>query len=120
MCKVLGLSLRDYTLPKRERKSVTRSRLPVKSDALFDPDKHQDLITFCRCVGPRNRKELQHICGSDLCERPDGSFVVHIRKGKGGKVRLSPVYGSPAEVESVHPHVRGANTKIMLEITGFL
>lgn len=108
VCKVLGVSLDAYTLPKRERKDVKRSRQSVKSDAHFAPYKHQDLITFCRCVGPRNTKELQMLRGSDLCEYPDGSYAVHIAKGKGGKERYAPVYGSPAEVELVAELMRKA------------
>lgn len=120
VCKVLGLTLSDYTLPRRERRNVKRSRLPVKSDAHFAPYKHQDLIIFCRCVGPRNYKELQHIRGSDLCQLEDGSYAVHIVKGKGGKERYAPVYGSPDEIDlavslmraagndPVFPHVHSA------------
>ena len=119
-CKVFGLTLDNFTLPKRQRKDITRSREPVKSDAHFAAYRHQDLVTFCRCVGPRNKKELQKIRGCDLREMEDGRFAVHIRQGKGGKERYAPITGSPAEVnmvvammqdagdELVFPHVHSA------------
>lgn len=111
-CKVFGLTLDNYTLPKRQRKDIIRSRLPVKSDAHFAPYKHQELIIFCRCVGPRNHKELQRIRGCDLRELEDGSYAIHI-KGKGGKVRNAPVFGSPAEVEMVVAMMHKAGDKLV-------
>lgn len=110
--KVLGLSLETYTLPKRERKDIKRSRNPVKSDMRFCASNHQDLVTFCRCVGPRNYKELQRIRGIDLIDLTDGSYAVHIR-GKGGKERNAPVYGTPDQVEMIISLMREAGNELV-------
>ena len=110
--KVLGLSLETYDLPKRERKNVKRSRNPVKSDVRFCASNHQDLVTFCRCVGPRNYKELQKIRGIDLIDLPDGSYAVHIR-GKGGKERNAPVYGTPDQVELIISLMHNAGNELV-------
>ena len=99
--KVLDLPLTDYCLPKRQRKDITRSRYPVKSDAHFSPANHQDLVHFCRAVGPRNHKELAYIRGSDLVDAGDGRYAVQINKGKGGKRRLAPIVGSASQVKKV-------------------
>ena len=111
--KVLGLPLSDYRMPKRQRQDITRSRLPVKSDAHFSPSNHQDLIAFCRAVGPRNDKELAKIKGSDLFEQEDGSFAVFIAQGKGGKKRYAPICGSSAEVAAVVSMMRVAGEDLV-------
>ena len=113
VCKVLGLPLANYVLPKRQRKDITRSRYPVKSDVHFAAHKHLDLITYCRCVGPRNKKELQQIRGTDLCQLPDGGYAVHIVKGKGGKERYAPVYGSATEVDLVVAMMQEAGEQLV-------
>ncbi len=113
--KVLGLHLDDYHLPKRERAGITRSRYPVKSDAHFAPAKHQDLVDFCRSVGPRNRKELAYIRGKHLVALDDGRYAVDIQKGKGGKQRFAPIYGPPARVESVVALMQAAGDQLLFE-----
>ena len=110
--KVLGLSLETCDLPKRERKNVKRSRNPVKSDVRFSPSNHQNLVTFCLCVGPRNFKELQKIRGSDLINLPDGRYAVQI-KGKGGKERNAPVYGTPDQIEMIISLMREAGNELV-------
>ena len=113
VAKVLGLPIAELDLPKRRRVDITRSRLPVKSDAHFSPSKHQDLVDFCRSVGPRNHKELEYIRGSDLVVLEDGSYAVDIRKGKGGKPRLAPIYGPPERVERVVEMMRAAGDGLL-------
>ena len=113
IAKVLGLHIADYELPRRERKDYKRSRHPVKNDVHFNPANHQDLVDFCRSVGPRNDKELAFIRGTDLVELDDGRYAVHIRKGKGGKARLAPIYGSPARVAKVVKLMRDAGDELV-------
>lgn len=113
VAKVLGLPIADLKLPKRRRVDITRSRLPVKSDGHFSPAKHQDLVDFCRSVGPRNHKELAYIRGSDLVVQEDGSYAVNIRKGKGGKQRHAPIYGPPERIEQVVEMMRAAGDEIL-------
>ena len=113
VAKVLGLPIADLKLPKRRRVDIKRSRLPVRSDAHFSPANHQDLVDFCRSVGPRNHKELAYIRGSDLATLEDGSFAVDIHKGKGGKQRLAPIYGPPERVERVVDMMQAAGDELL-------
>lgn len=113
VAKVLGLPIAELELPKRRRVDITRSRLPVRSDAHFSPANHQDLVDFCRSVGPRNHKELAYIRGSDLATLEDGSFAVDIHKGKGGKQRLAPIYGPPERIEQVVEMMRAAGDELL-------
>lgn len=113
VAKVLGLPIAELDLPKRRRVDITRSRLPVRSDAHFSPANHQDLVDFCRSVGPRNHKELAYIRGSDLATLEDGSFAVDIHKGKGGKQRLAPIYGPPERIEQVVEMMRAAGDELL-------
>lgn len=113
VAKVLGIQIDDYDLPKRERKNYTRSRYPVKTDAHFQPANHQDLVDFCRSVGARNDKELQYIRGTDLVMMKDGRWGVRIRKGKGGKARLAPIYGPPARIEKVVQLMQAAGNELV-------
>lgn len=115
VAKVLDLQVGDYQLPKRRRCDITRSRNPVKSDTRFSPANHQSLIDFWRSVGPRNHKELAYIRGTDLVEIEDGKFCVNIRKGKGGKPRLAPIYGPPARVNRVVEMMRKAGDQLLFE-----
>lgn len=113
--KVLGLSLSNCQCPKRERAAITRSRYPVKSDAHFAPANHQDLVDFCRSVGPRNHKELAYIRGTDLVLMEDGSYAVNIRQGKGGKQRFAPIYGPPDRVAKVVELMKAAGDNLLFE-----
>ena len=113
VAKVLGLPIAELELPMRRRVDITRSRLTVKSDAHFSPARHLDLIDFCRSVGPRNHKELAYIRGSDLVVLEGGRYAVDIRKGKGGKQRLAPIYGPAERIERVVEMLRAAGDEIL-------
>lgn len=111
--KLYGEKLELQT-PPIERDKITRSRGDAVRDAHFSTTRNVDLITVCRCVGFR-RHEVEHCKPEDLRVK-DGSYFVEI-KGKGGKVRLAPVVGSPSEVSAAvewiqgstgHNHVPGA------------
>ena len=113
--KVLELSLSNYQCPKRERADIKRSRYPVKSDAHFAAANHQDLIDFCRSVGPRNHKELVFIRGTDLVHMKDGRYAVNIRQGKGGKPRFAPIYGPPERVARVVELMEAAKGNLLFK-----
>lgn len=115
VCKVLGLCLTEYQLPKRERAVIKRSRYPVKSDMHFSPANHQDLVELCQSVGPRNHKELKYIRGTDLVCMEDGRYAVDIKKGKGGKQRFAPVYGPPERVARVVEMMHAAGENLLFE-----
>ena len=105
--KVLGLSAKDYELPARHTSEIRRSRGDAIRDAHFSESRNGELVTFASCTGLRNAKELQQICGTDLIERQDGSYAIHVQ-GKGGRVRESTIYGSPAEVKTVVDRMKAA------------
>ena len=108
--KVLGLSAKDFDLPTRHRSDITRSRddAPRPGDRHFSLKNNADLINFCCCSGLRKNKELAVLRGSDLIERDDGSYAVHVRQGKGGKEREVTLYGSAAEISRVVSRMRDA------------
>ena len=93
VCKVIGVPLTAYELPKRYRRNVKRSRHPAIRDAHFSEYNNLFLVEFCRAVGPRHFKELQKIHGHDLVKTEDG-YGIYIRQGKGGKERVAPIIGS--------------------------
>jgi len=113
--KVLGLSARDYDLPTRHRADITRSRddTPRAGDRHFSTKNNADLINFCCCCGLRNDKELAVLRGSDLIERVDGSYAVHVRQGKGGKEREVTLYGSEAEISRAVSRMRDAGEELV-------
>lgn len=110
--KVLGISAKDYQLPERRREDITRSRAPAARDAHFSEARNADLVSFASCTGLRNKKELQQVRGTDLIERPDGSYAIAVT-GKGGKYRESVVYGSPEEVRAVADRMKAAGSALV-------
>ena len=75
-------------MPKRRRADITRSRTEPKSN-VFSEAQNKELVYFCLNTGLR-RSELEKLCGRDL--EFDGSEYQLRIKGKGGKVRLVPVF----------------------------
>lgn len=106
VAKVFGLTARDYQLPRRYRKDIKRSRRTTVTDSCFSEEKNMGLVVFCSCTGLRNKKELQALRGRDLVEREDGSFEIHVCRGKGGLERWVPVVGSPEEIQCVVARMR--------------
>lgn len=91
LCKIYQEPASNFIdLPKRERANITRSRLDRPSDRHFSEKKNQELVNFCRGTGLR-RSELQRLTPESLVKK-DGKFYLQI-KGKGGKVRVSPIIG---------------------------
>ena len=105
--KVLGVSAKDYDLPTRHRKDIIRSRGTAARDAHFSEKNHADLVEFCCCTGLRNASELQKITGNNLVKGADGSYYIHVI-GKGKKERVSPIVGTPKEVQRVIERMQAA------------
>jgi len=81
-------------IPERKRADIKRSRNDVVRDRGFSLAKNADLISFSRGTGLR-RSELQALRGTDLVETEKGPYLRI--KGKGGRVRLSPIIGPDKE-----------------------
>jgi integrase len=73
-------------LPKRKWSGITRSRVPVKQDRHFQPKHWPDHIWFAQAAGLRY-SEMRDLRVGDVSPKPDGTLVVHVRRGKGGKAR---------------------------------
>jgi integrase len=73
-------------LPKRKRSEITRSRVPVKMDAHFQPKNWPGHILFAKATGLR-RSEMRDLRVRNITSMPDGTLRVHVRNGKGGKSR---------------------------------
>ena len=103
LAKLYGCSTKDFNIrtPPRKRANITRSRRDdVAMDKHFSAENNKDLITFCRCTGLR-RAELAQIRGIYLIEY-EGRLCLDVHKGtKGGRLRISEIVGSPAEIETV-------------------
>ena len=102
LAKLYGCRTTDFAIvtPPRKRQNITRSRGNAVRDAHFSAENNKDLITFCKCTGLR-RAELAQIRGTDLIVH-DGRLCLDIKRGtKGGRLRISPVFGSSEEVETV-------------------
>ena len=92
-------------LQPRLRRDIKRSRQQATRDADFSTTNNADLITFCKCTGLR-RSELQELHGSDLTA--DGLQLHVIRNTKGGRWRMAPIVGTPAEIELVQRMCKAA------------
>jgi hypothetical protein len=73
-------------LPKRRRSEITRSRVPAKHDAHFQPRNWSKHILFSKATGLR-RAEMRDLRVREVASLPDGTVSVHVRNGKGGKSR---------------------------------
>ncbi len=77
-------------LPRRRRAAITRSRHAVAMDDAIALERYVAIIQFCCATGVR-RRELEALVVGDIRANLDGSLVVDIRNGKGGKRRQAPV-----------------------------
>lgn len=85
-------------LQARLRQNIKRSRQQAIRDADFSVSNNADLITFCKCTGLR-RSELQELRGTDITA--DGLQLHVTRNTKGGRWRMAPIVGTPAEIAMV-------------------
>lgn len=89
-----------YQAPKRERVNAKRSRYSAKRDSHFSVENNKQLIDFCSATGLR-RHELLALHGTDLIEQSDGTYKIHVIRGKGGKERYVDVIGGEKEIQNV-------------------
>lgn len=96
-CKAgeLGIST-----PARRRSQIRRSRGEKRNDAHFSEENHKEIVMFGKCTGLR-RRELSRIRGSALREKRGHWFLSVTDGTKGGRLRISPIIGTPEEVEAV-------------------
>jgi hypothetical protein len=67
---VLGRNIASsLALPKRKRSAITRSRIPVKHDAHFQPKNWPEHILFAQATGLR-RAEMRDVRVGDVTSRP--------------------------------------------------
>jgi integrase len=106
-------------LPKRKRENITRSRLPTVRDKHINLANWQHIIQFCLACGLR-REELRDLHVRDVLMRPDDRLVIHVVKGKGGKVRDVPVF--PGREQAVLSVIKdkGQDEHVFTRISGLL
>lgn len=91
--------------PKRQRKDIKRSRNVAVRDKHFSEKNNVELINFCRCTGLR-RAELSQLRGTDLIEK-DGIFYIKVSRAvKGGRERLTQIFGTDEEIRAVVDRMR--------------
>lgn len=101
-------------LPRR-REDITPSRHVVGMDTAIALERYQPLVAFCRATGVR-RRELAALVVGDVRANADGSLVIHVACGKGGKGRCTPVVpGQEAAVRAPVLH-RGPDERIFARI----
>lgn len=113
ICKITGVDSKDTVeLPERTRATITRSRVSVAYDKNYNLEtgKYADYAHFIKHTGLRAYKEAAQLRGSDLRERPDGSFAVFVRCGKGGREREVDIIGTPAEIQRCVDTMRAAGS----------
>lgn len=122
--KLYGIKPGDkdyFEPPKRYRAEIKRSRGDAVRDLHFSKTNNDELIKFCQGTGLR-RSEMEKLKGGDLLTRSQieqemqrtpaaaprmrvledalafkGDYFVHIRSGKGGRERISPIIGKHTE-----------------------
>ena len=89
------------TMPERHRDEITNNRgvsAAVKRRHI-SPTTLEKYGAILRCIGLR-RSEALLARGNDLIEK-DGTYYIHIPRGKGGKERTAIIQGTAAEIEAV-------------------
>lgn len=102
-----GASLGD--LPQRSRSSISRSRGAAVRDSHFSRSNNALLVAVGECAGLR-RAEMRALRGSQLV-RCGGGYGIRVdRASKGGKKRVAPLVGPPAQVAQVVQACRSAGS----------
>lgn len=103
-------------LQSRLRQDIRRSRQQAARDLDFSESNNANLITFCRCTGLR-RSELQELKGTDITA--DGLQLHVTRNTKGGRWRMAPITGTPAEIKLVQRMCKAAGDgRVWLRVPG--
>ena len=102
LAKLYGCTTEELGIktPPRKRTDIKRSRSPTEYDKHFSEEKHKDIVTFGKCSGLR-RRELGRIRGTALLRKGDKYFLRITDGTKGRRSRVSPVRGTPEEIELV-------------------
>lgn len=110
IAKAYGVSTQElgYKPPKRERRSVQRSRNAAEMDKHFSAETNENLITFCSCFGLR-RREVEALTGDCMAFNKSGRLFVHVLNGKGGKERWAAFCGTPQEEKQCIKMLKLAN-----------
>lgn len=101
--KLYSESTTEYAqTPSRLQENVVRSREPAARDRHFSETKNSKLVDFCRSTGLR-RSEVAAARGTDLvpCKESPCGLGIHVRRGKGGKERIAPIYADKSTVEAI-------------------
>lgn len=121
LCKLYGDSASNYIpTPRRERKNIKRSRYPVERDKHWSQEKWATYKTFCECTGLR-KSELKRlkpdmvVSGQEIenfanIADHENLWYIRVERGKGGKKRLSPIIGTPEEVQLVVDTMKNCTT----------
>lgn len=100
--KVFDLPTTAFIATKpRQRADIKRSRLEVESDKHISQVKHDFFAMVGGATGLR-KSEMQSIRGTALSrERDEDGFYYFTTKGKGGRVRRSPIIANNEEEEQL-------------------
>ena len=116
-----------YEPPQRHRVDVKRSRGPAKRDIHFSEANNYDFVSFCRCTGLRRSEvkaacardlttkqeilnEIDILKSGPMTVTTvnrlnilqdtnhfDAEYYIHVRSGKGGRERYTPIVGQEAD-----------------------
>ena len=89
LAKLFHCSSNDFGvgLPERKRADIKRDREAPDEKTI---EKYKDVIDFCTGTGLR-AKELRLVCPEDIFRDKSGALMVTVKRGKGGKRRVSQV-----------------------------
>lgn len=107
----------EIEMPRRDNKSIKRSRLEVKNDKYISrTGKYKDIFTIAAATGCR-RKDANKLTVDNFKEI-DGKLYVEILQSKGGRDRLAPVVPSAVqEVKDILEKARAdGKTKLFTHI----
>lgn len=101
--KVYGVDYNSFgiEMPERKRSEIKNNRGQSKMIASghISEETAEKYASILRCIGLR-RSEALLARGTDLIEK-DGSYYIHVPRGKGGKERTAIIQGTAAEIEAV-------------------
>lgn len=104
LAKLYGEPMRVEVVQVR-RADIKRSRHKAKRDVHFSEERNHAMVAFCKCAGPR-RRELTLLDASALEWHDNRPYIRYTKGTKGGRTRLSPLVGSPEEIEAAVLYVR--------------
>ena len=101
--KIYGVDYGSFgvQIPERRRNEITNNRGVSKAVERGHVSKEmvEKYGAILRCIGLR-RSEALLARGTDLIKK-DGTFYIHVPRGKGGKERTAIIQGTTAEIEAV-------------------